>query len=199
MDLRLGFFASGKGSNVKAILDNIENKTLDAEAKVIISNNLGAGVFDVVVKHKVPRAYFNEQFYPSNYDSVDEEILDTLNKHDVNLILLAGYLKPISKQIIDAYPNRILNIHPSLLPAYGGQGMYGKNVHKMVIKSPDKKFGASVHIVTEKYDQGKVIGSCSVLRYENDTAETLGERILQFEHVLYSQVLRDIKKGIIKL
>jgi len=198
MNLRLGFLASGKGTNVEAILDNIKNGSLDAEAKVVISNNLQSKVFDVAVKHKLPRAFYNED-HLGNYNSVDEAILETLDKHNVNLVILAGYKKILNNLVLDAYPNRILNIHPSLLPAYGGRWMIGKNVHQRVINSPDKKTGSSVHIVTEELDQGKIIAQCSVNRYENDTAEILEKRVKKFEHVLYSQVLRDIKEGLIKL
>ncbi len=197
--LKLGFLASHNGSNVEAILKNIENGSLDAEPKVIITNNPDAGVLKIAKEHSIKHYCLNQNTFSKEFSSLDNALLQTLKNHGVNLVILAGYMKPISKAVLDAYPNRILNIHPALLPKYGGKGMYGKNVHEAVIKSKDKESGATVHIVNDEYDSGRVLAQCKVPLYPSDTPETLSARVLRFEHVLYPQVLRDIKEGLIDL
>ena len=108
-------------------------------------------------------------------------------------------MKPVGVKVIEAFPNRILNIHPALLPKYGGKGMFGINVHNAVIASNDRESGATVHLVNEKYDEGRILAQCRVPRYREDTAKTLRDRVLKAEHKLYSEVLRDISKEVIDL
>ncbi|MGC9310700.1 MAG: formyltransferase family protein [Candidatus Aenigmatarchaeota archaeon] len=135
----------------------------------------------------------------NNTENLDETILSVLTEHEVNLVVLAGYMKKVGPSVIDAYPNKILNIHPALLPKYGGEGMYGMKVHEAVINSDDKESGATVHIVTSEYDTGRILAQYKVPRYERDNPETLSERVLGVEHVLYPQVLKDIQNGVISL
>ncbi len=198
-NLKIGFFASHNGSNVGAILENIKSGYLNAEAKIVISNNPDAGVLEIAKKNNVPALCLNAKNLPDKYTSLDEAILGTLAEHQVNLIVLAGYMKKISPAIIDVYKNRILNIHPALLPKYGGEKMYGEFVHQAVLQSDDTESGATIHLVTPEYDEGKILGQCKVPRYKNDTVATLSQRVLQFEHTLYSQVLKDIELKVIDL
>ena len=135
----------------------------------------------------------------NNTENPNEAIFETLKRHKVNLVLLAGYRKRLDNKIIELYPNKILNIHPALLPKYGGKGMYGINVHKTVIDSTDLESGATIHLVTPKYDEGRILSQYKVPRYELDTPKTLAERVLRIEHVLYSQTLREIQKDLINL
>ncbi|MBI4151790.1 phosphoribosylglycinamide formyltransferase [Candidatus Woesearchaeota archaeon] len=195
MDLHLGFIASSRGSNVCAILDEIQRGWLDADAKVIISNNPLAPVLRVGRERNLPVVC------ASSKTSLDRDgvILEALKTYDVNLVVLAGYLKKVGPEIIENFPQRILNIHPSLLPKYSGEGMYGMHIHEAVIHSSDHESGATVHLVTEEYDCGRILAQYKVPRYERDSAETLAERVLRVEHVLYSQTLRDIQRGIIDL
>ncbi|MBU0667255.1 MAG: phosphoribosylglycinamide formyltransferase [Nanoarchaeota archaeon] len=195
MKLNLGFLASHRGSNVEAILDNIKLGTLDAIAKVIISNNQHASVLTLGKNRNIPVYCFNA----TNTKCPDEKILETLTKHEVNLIILAGYMKLLGCEIINAYPNKILNIHPSLLPKHGGKGMYGLQVHKAVINSEDVESGATIHLVTENYDRGRILAQYKIPRYKTDTPETLAGRVLKVEHILYSQTLMDIQRGVINL
>jgi len=195
MELYLGFLASHRGSNVEAILNAIEKGDLEAYAKVVISNNSDAPVLKLAKERGMPAYCLNK----SNTKNLDYAILDVLANYRVNLVVLAGYMKKVGEAVLTAYRNRILNIHPALLPKYGGKGMYGMNVHKAVINSTDKESGATVHIVTAGYDEGRILAQYKVPRYELDTPETLADRVLRIEHVLYSQVLRDIQKGIISL
>lgn len=199
LNLKIGFFASHNGSNVKAILENIKSGYLNAVPKVIISNNPDAGVLKIAKANDIPNYCLNAKNYSEKYNSLDEAILETLKTHEVNLIVLAGYMKKISPAIVDTYKNRILNIHPALLPKYGGQGMYGEFVHQAVLKSDDTETGATIHLATPEYDKGRILSQCKIPRYKNDTAETLSQRVLKFEHTLYSQVLKDIELGLINL
>ena len=199
MKLKIGFFASHNGSNVKAILENINSGYLNAEVKIIISNNPNAGVLEIANANNIPAICLNGKNYPAKYNSLDEAILDTLNKHEVNLIVLAGYMKKINPALINTYKNRILNIHPALLPKYGGEGMYGESVHQAVLKSDDTETGATIHLVTPEYDEGRILGQCKVPRYKDDSVKTISQRVLRFEHILYSQVLKDIELGLIDL
>ncbi|RME77257.1 phosphoribosylglycinamide formyltransferase [Candidatus Woesearchaeota archaeon] len=193
--MRLGFLASHRGSNVEAILKEIEQGKLDARAKVIISNNPKAPVLNLGKEVNIPCYCLNKEIT----ENPDEAILNVLRRHDVNLVVLAGYVKKIGIAVLDAYPNRMLNIHPSLLPKYGGKGMYGMRVHEAVIQSRDRESGATVHIVTQEYDEGRILAQYKVPRYERDTVQTLAERVLGIEHVLYPQTLKDIQRGILSL
>lgn len=199
MNLKIGFFASHNGSNVKAILESINISYLNAEAKIVISNNPDAGVLEIAKTNNIPAICLNTKNYPKEYNSLDEATLETLKNHEVNLIVLAGYMKKTSPTIIDAYKNRILNIHPALLPKYGGQGMYGEFVHQAVLKSNDTETGATIHLVTPNYDEGKILAQCKVPRYKTDTVQSISQRVLRFEHTLYSQVLKDIELDLINL
>ena len=195
MELHLGFLASHNGSNVRSILDYISSEELEAYPKVIISNNPDAHVLDLGIERKVTVFCLNKR----NSKDLDTKILEVLQRYDVNLVILAGYMKRLGKKVLEAYPNRVLNIHPALLPKYGGKGMYGMNVHQAVIDSSDTESGATIHLVDEKYDHGRIISQYKVPRFEKDTVETLAERVLRVEHVLYPQTLMDIQRGIISL
>lgn len=200
MELNLGFLASHSGSNVRAILDNIRNGSLCASPRVVICNNLSARVLELAESRHVPNYCLNSRNYNKDrFDSLDEAILDVLRACKVNLVLLAGYMRKVGDGVISAYRKRILNIHPALLPKYGGRGMYGEAVHRAVLDSGDVESGASVHIVTSEYDEGRILAQCKIPRYPKDSVESLSERVLRFEHALYSQVLRDIGAGLIDL
>lgn len=198
MELNLGFMASHSGSNFQAIVDNIEKGNLIATAKVLISNNSDAKVLERAKQAGVSSYCFNSKVFP-DFLSEEDAIIQTMEDYKVNLVVLAGYMKKIGEGMIEAYPNGILNIHPALLPRYGGEGMYGARVHEAVIASDDEESGATVHIVNEEYDLGKILAQCKVPRYKTDTIETLSVRVLGVEHVLYTQVLRDIQRGLINL
>jgi phosphoribosylglycinamide formyltransferase-1 len=198
MELNLGFLASGNGSNFRAIVLNINEGSLEAKARVLISNNPDAGVLRSAQSLDFPSYCLNRSAL-EGFPDVDEAIIGILRRHDVNLVLLCGYTGKLGDKVVDAFPNRILNIHPALLPKYGGKGMYGHHVHDAVIASSDTETGVTVHLVDKEYDHGRILAQARVPRYEADTSQTLGERVLRFEHVIYSQVLRDIQKGIMEL
>jgi len=194
MELRLGFMASGRGSNVEAILNSIDNGNLIAEAKFVISNNPDAGVLDIVRKRDIPNYCLNSK----NTKCLDHEILEVFKKYNVNLGVLAGYNKQINSTLLEYCP--FLNVHPAIdLEKYGGKGMYGMNVHRAIINNGERFSGATVHKVTLKYDEGIILGQDRVLVLFDDTIQSLSSKILEVEHKLYTQVLIDIQSGLINL
>ncbi|MEK6925748.1 MAG: formyltransferase family protein [Nanoarchaeota archaeon] len=195
MDLRLGFLSSHNGTLVKAIVREINEGELDAKARVIISNNPNSLVLDFANKSRIPNYCVNSK----NSTNPDEAILGKLKEYDVNLVLCAGYMKKVEDVLIDFYQNRMLNIHRSLLPKYGGEGMHGRAVIQKIIDSDDVESGATVHVVTSSYDSGRILAQYKFPRYENDTVETLEARLIKVECAMYPQVLRDIQQGLINL
>ena len=195
MTLHLGFLASHRGNGVRTIFDEISKGSLDAVIKVIISNNPTSEILQFAERENLCSYCVNEK----NEENVEQRMIELIEDHSVNILLLAGYLKKVGSNVISTLSGKILNIHPSLLPKYGGQGMYGIKVHEAVILSKDTESGATVHVIDEEYDKGRILAQYKVPRYINDTSDTLAERVSQIEKILYPQVLRDIKKGIIEL
>jgi len=187
--MRLGFLASHNGSNVRAIVDEIKGGRLNARVGIVISNNENGGVLRFAEEAHVSHIYLE----------TERVILEQLQKHGVSHVVLAGYVKMVGSEILNAYQNRILNIHPALIPKHCGKGMYGIRVHESVIKSGDDVSGATVHLVDEEYDHGRILGQLEVRVFPEDDAKSLSERVLAAEHVLYSQVLREIQEGRIDL
>ncbi len=196
--LKIGFLASHNGSNMQAIIDCIKNGKLDAVPVVVISNNSNAFALERAKSEGIPAYHISiKQF--QNEDELDQAILDTLIKHNANIICLAGYMKKIGPRVLNHFKNRVLNIHPALLPKYGGKGMYGKFVHEAVLKSGEKESGCTVHLVDEIYDHGKILGQKVVPVFPDDTIDTLAQRVLEQEHKLYPEILQKIASGIISL
>jgi phosphoribosylglycinamide formyltransferase-1 len=198
MKLRLGFLASHGGSNVQAILDACREGRLQAEPRVVISNNSDAMVLDRAMDARIPAFHLSSHIHPDP-DRLDEAILAALEKHEVNLIVLAGYMKKLGPRTLARYRGRVLNIHPALLPKFGGQGMYGTNVHEAVLASGDKETGATIHLVDEEYDRGKILAQKKIPLRPSDTAESIAERVLEVEHQLYVETLDRIASGDLKL
>lgn len=196
--LRLGFLASHNGSNMQAIIDAIKSGELDAEPVVVISNNSNAFALERARKEGIPAYHISTKHFESE-EQHDQEILNTLIRHNVNIVCLAGYMKKIGPKVLTYFKNRILNIHPALLPKFGGKGMYGKYVHEAVLQAGEKQTGCTVHIVDEIYDHGKILGQRVVPVFPDDTVETLSQRVLEEEHKLYPEVLKKIANGEISL
>jgi phosphoribosylglycinamide formyltransferase-1 len=198
MKLRLGFLASHGGSNVQAILDACREGRLDAEPCVVISNNSDAQVLDRAMAARVPAFHLSSHIHPDP-TRLDEAILATLEKHRVNLIVLAGYMKKLGPKTLARYRGRVLNMHPALLPKFGGQGMYGHHVHDAVLAAGEKESGATVHIADEEYDRGRILAQKKVPVMADDTSESLAARVLVVEHQLYAETLQRIATGEIRL
>jgi phosphoribosylglycinamide formyltransferase 1 len=198
MKLRLGFLASHGGSNVQAILDACRDGRLEAEPCVVISNNSDAMVLDRAMAARVPAFHLSSHIHPDPA-RLDDAILATLEKHRVNLIVLAGYMKKLGPKTLARYRGRVLNIHPALLPKHGGQGMFGHHLHEAVLAAGEKESGATVHIADAEYDEGRILAQKKVPVKADDTPESLAERVLAVEHQLYAETLQRIAAGEIEL
>lgn len=185
---KLAFFASHGGSNFKSIVNNCLNGEIKAIPELLITNNSNSGAFQFAKEKNIPVYHISDL----THENPDEEILKILLKHDIDLVILAGYMKKIPSEVIKAFPNKILNIHPSLLPKYGGKGMYGMNVHKAVIENGEIFSGLTIHYVTEIYDEGEYLIQHTIKLNKDETPESLQARILEFEHILYSRVIADL-------
>jgi len=185
---KISVFASGSGSNLQSIIDHIEQGRLDAEIAFVLSNNSASRALERAKAHGIKAVHFSAKQYlaPELYA---EELLNLHRENSVDLVLLAGYMKLLPVSFVRAYTGCILNIHPSLLPKFGGQGMYGLHVHEAVLAAGEKESGASVHLVTEVYDEGPVLLQEKVLVRENDTPETLAKRVLEVEHRIYPKAV----------
>ena len=187
--LKLAIFASGQGSNFQAIYHSIVKGTLHARIQVVISNNVGAGALDFARKHQIPAVHLSRNQFASAA-LFDHELLMVLKAHEVNFIALAGYMKLIRPKIIREFHHRILNIHPALLPAFGGRGMYGHFVHEAVLEYGCKVSGVTVHLIDEEYDHGPIVVQKTVPVYNNDSPDTIAARVLKMEHIAFSEALQ---------
>jgi phosphoribosylglycinamide formyltransferase-1 len=195
--LHLGFLASHGGSNMQAIIDACRQGRLDAVPCVVISNNSRSAALQRAKTEGIPRYHISGKTHPG--DAEDRAILRTLRAHDVGIVILAGYMKRLGPETLKAYRGRILNIHPALLPKFGGKGMYGKRVHEAVLETGDTVTGVTVHVVDDLYDHGRILAQCQVPVLTRDTIDSLAERVLQQEHRLYAETLQRIAVGEIVL
>ena len=196
--LRLGFLASHGGSNVQAIIDACRAGDLHAAPRVVISNNSGSEVLRRAAREGVPGFHLSTLTHskPENLDAAIERVLV---EHGVELVALGGYMKKLGPRVLARYRGRVLNVHPALLPAYGGQGMYGERVHAAVLEAGERVTGVTVHLVDDEYDQGAVLAQAEVPVLAGDTVESLRERVLRREHRLYPETLQRIATGDIEL
>jgi len=196
--VKLGFLASGRGSNMLAIIDNCIAGKLNAEPAVVISNNADAGALEYARGAGIPAFHLSSKTHKD--DSVlDDEITNTLKSHKVDWVILAGYMKKIGPGLLEEFKGKIFNIHPSLLPKHGGQGMYGLHVHEAVLASGESETGVTIHMVDGEYDQGRILSQKRVPVEEGDDAATLAARVLKVEHELYSETLQGVIEGRVRL
>jgi phosphoribosylglycinamide formyltransferase 1 len=194
--LNICIFASGSGTNFKAILDAKKNGVLKSNISLLITNNSKCGAVEIALNNGIEVFHISRKVYPDLSETDFTNLyLDKLVAHNIDLIVLAGYMKMLSPSIIQNYKNRIINIHPALLPSFGGEGMYGMNVHRAVIKAGVKKSGVTIHFVNENYDEGKIIFQKSVNVSDEDDEFTLQKKVLALEHRYYSYVIGEIEKG----
>ena len=177
-------FASGNGSTLQAIIDAIEEKNLIANISLVVSNNKNAFALERAKKANIPTYIIKEK----NISKMDDELNSVLSKIDVDLIVLAGYLKLIGSKLIENYT--IINTHPSLLPKYGGKGMYGMNVHRAVIEAKEEYSGVTLHYVNSEYDRGSTIMQTIVKVLPTDTPEELAKRVQYAEKIQLVEVLK---------
>ncbi|MDG2256163.1 MAG: phosphoribosylglycinamide formyltransferase [Opitutaceae bacterium] len=196
--MKLGFLASHGGSNMQAILDGCDDGSISANPAILICNNPNAQAVERAQLADMPVRILNGKTHPDP-ESLDHAILDALTNARIDLIVLAGFMKKIGPLTMAAFRNRIVNIHPSLLPKFGGQGMYGLRVHKAVLEAGEIETGATVHLIGSQYDEGPILQQTTVPVYPGDTPEALQLRVLDQEHQLYPDTLAKIARGEIEL
>ncbi len=195
--LRLGVLASGRGSNLQAIIDAIEAGALHATMAVVLSNKKDAQALERARKHGAPDVFLDPKPFAGRTDSreaYDQAILEVLRQYDVELVLLAGYMKIVTPVLVKAYEKRMMNIHPALLPSFPGL-----DVQKKALEWGVKIAGCTVHFVTEGVDEGPIIIQAAVPILDGDTPETLAERILKEEHKIYPKAVQLFAEGRLKV
>ena len=193
--MNIAVFASHGGSDLQAIIDACKSKRLNAKVCTVISNNSSAYALERARDNGIPAYHFSQKTIPEPV-ALEKAILGTLIKHDAQIIFLAGYLKKLGPVIQKKFKNRVFNIHPSLLPKYGGKGMYGINVHTAVLAAGETETGITIHRVNNEYDTGEIIAQKRVPVLPGDTPEVLAARVLQEEHVFIVETLLEIIHGI---
>jgi phosphoribosylglycinamide formyltransferase-1 len=180
--LSFSMLSAGRGSNFEAIMQRIASKELSAQCISLITYSPNCKAMEIAKKHGVPTRLVE-----------DSNILSILQNENPNLIVMSGYMRKIPDSVIEHFENRILNIHPSLLPSFGGKGCYGIHVHEKVLEAGVKITGVTVHLVNKVYDSGRIIAQSPVPVLPSDTPETLAKRVLQEEHNTYWQAIRNFK------
>ena len=194
--IRLAFMASNNGSSLRAIVSAIEAGALAAKPVLAVSNKKGAPALDFAVAHGIAGRVIPTLPDP---DAADACLVEALTEARINLVILSGYLRKLGPRTLAAFKGRILNIHPALLPGYGGAGMYGRRVHAAVIAAGDVVSGASVHLVDDEYDHGRVIAQAEVEVLAGDTPESLEARVMAAEPKLFVDTLARIVSGELSL
>ncbi len=190
--------ASHRGTNVQAVVRAVREGRLAVEPAVIISNNRDSVVLEFARSQAIPHSWIGGATYETESQR-DQAICDELQKHDVALVLLLGYMRKLGPATLGVFRNRILNIHPALLPKHGGQGRFGIHVHESVLESGDAETGVSIHLVDDQYDHGQIIAQSKVPVIASDTPATLQARVLQREQEFIVETLSSIAAGEIEL
>ena len=186
---RIAVFASGRGSNFLAILKNIETGYIPAKIALCITNNPNAGIIGIARVNKIPvRVFIPKEF--TDAKQFNDAILSELEAEKVDYIILAGYLKLIGAQIVERFENRIINIHPALLPSFGGKGMYGHHVHEAVFNRGVKLSGATIHLVISDFDDGPIVMQKSVDITAVQSPEDIAAKVLEIEHEIFSEAVK---------
>ncbi|MBL7764922.1 MAG: phosphoribosylglycinamide formyltransferase [Chitinophagaceae bacterium] len=180
-------FASGAGSNVAAILRQLKGNP-EYHFPLILTNNPKAGVIELAKQEGIDVMVFDRETFQSPV------FIDTLDFYQPDLLVLAGFLWKIPEYLVKAYRNKIVNIHPALLPKFGGKGMYGHHVHEAVIAAGEKESGISIHLVNEHYDEGTLLLQKTVTIEPSDTPDTLAKKVLALEHEWYAKVIQNVLK-----
>lgn len=190
---KLAVFVSGRGSNLKSLFERIDKKEIKISA--VVSNKKNCGAVEFAIQNSIPVFFVSDNSRNDFLDYID--LVKELKKKEIDLIVLAGFLKKIPDDFIDHFEKKIINIHPALLPKYGGAGMYGMNVHRAVFENKDKYSGATVHYVDKIYDHGEIIEQQIVDISDAKSPEEIAHKVLEIEHELLPKVVNKIAAGII--
>lgn len=184
----IAIFASGSGSNAEKIADYFTDRT-DVDITLIVSNNPKAGVIDRARRLHIPVLLFDR---PTFYQT--DRVVQLLQNQNVDLIVLAGFMWLIPENLVAAYPNRMLNIHPALLPKFGGKGMYGHFVHEAVVAAGETESGITIHYVNDRYDEGDIVFQATCAIEAQDTPDDVARKVQQLEHLHYPAIVADVLK-----
>lgn len=196
--LRIASFASHGGSNLQALIDGCVSGQIAGEIVLVVSNNRKAYALERAQKHGVDGLVISDRDFDTE-EAFARELLQQLAARRVTMICLAGYMKKLPGDVICAFRNRILNVHPALLPKFGGKGMFGIHVHEAVLAAGEKETGVTIHLVNEVYDDGRIIAQRTVPVSPDDTPESLQQRVLEIEHQLYPETVARIASGELRL
>lgn len=196
--IKIGILISGGGTNLQSLIDNIKNEYINGEIKLVVSNKKEAYGLERAKKEGIETLYIDRKSFNSE-DEYNEKIIEEFKDRNIELVVLAGYLRVLSKEFVKAYKGRIINIHPSLIPSFCGRGYYGEKVHREVLKYGVKVTGATAHFVDEGTDTGPIILQKVVEVKDNDTVEQLKERVLKVEHEILPEAVKLFCDGRIKL
>lgn len=196
--LRLAFLASHGGSAMKAVAEACASGEVNGDPVLVISNNEAPLAFERAGDLGIACFHMSGKTHPGDGEP-DRSICNVLKAHDIDLIVLSGYMRKIGPETLKAFHNRILNVHPALLPRYGGQGFYGSRVHQAVLEAGDRESGATIHLIDGNYDTGPILVQGRVPVLEGDSAETLAARVAGVEHALFIKALQGITSGDIDL
>lgn len=196
--LNIAVLASHSGTTLQAIIDACENSVLQARVCLVISNNSRAMAAERAVRHGIPFRHLSSRTHPDP-DDLDCAICGTLEQHNAELVILAGYMKKLGPRTIERFNGRILNTHPALLPKHGGQGMYGDRVHEAVLAAGEAETGVTIHLVDGQYDRGPIVAQCRVPVLPEDDAHSLAARVKQQEKPFLIETLQTIADGIREL
>jgi phosphoribosylglycinamide formyltransferase-1 len=188
-NLNLCVLASGRGSDLKSIIRSQKSGKINSKVAIVISNNSNSGALNIAKSYQIPNFHLSQKMFTSESDYVNK-FLGLLKNYDIDLIVLAGYMKLIPVEIVRKYKNRILNIHPALIPSFCGKGLYGLKVHEAVLNYGAKVTGVTVHLVDEEYDTGPIVLQKTVKVKDDDTPESLRKRVLKWEHKMYPEVIK---------
>ncbi len=192
--LRIGVLASHQGTNFQAVANACQQGRVHANVALLICNNSDAPVMARARKSGIPTVHLSSLTHPSS-DLLDQSMHNHLAEENIDLVVLAGYMKKLGPRVLDAYRDRIINVHPSLLPRHGGPGFYGSRVHKAVIEAGDSETGATVHLVNSEYDMGKTLMQEKITVEVDDTPDSLAERLHPIEHQLLIEVIQQFAEG----
>jgi len=192
--IRIGVLASGNGTNLQAIMDACNRGEIRGRVVVVVSNNPKARALDRARLAGVPAVAMHHRAFPDR-ETFDAKLGEILHSYEVDLICLAGFMRVLGPSFIHQFPERVINIHPALLPAFGGLGMYGDRVHQTVLDSGVRFSGCTIHFANEAPDGGPIILQAVVPVFDNDTAQMLAERVIVAEHQLYPEAVKLFAEG----
>lgn len=196
--MNICIFASGSGTNFEAILNSIKKKILRSKVSLLITNSSVCGAVNIAKKNNIKFIHISRKLFPAlSEEDYSNKFISALKKFKIDFIVLAGYMKTIPDAVIKLYKHSIINIHPALLPSFGGKGMYGMNVHKAVIESGVKVSGITIHFVSEDYDKGRIIFQKCCTVNNNDDEFSLQKKVRRLEHKYYPEIIKKFEEGLV--